>query len=568
MAHLPITHMTLYKHGVGYFERKARIEGNKVEFSFRAGEMNDILKSLTVIDTGDGQVLGVDYATPRERDELVSGCSVRLQEGRSLRDLLSNLTGSRISAQLSQDEQVIGILVGADTPAVDQSVLETLVSILQDDTRKVRVLKLGGIQNVEIIDERREKDLRFFLDTAKSPDYHRNVTIRLTPGDHDLIMSYVAPAPTWRVSYRIVLESGSNGSETHALLQGWGIFDNLLEEDLQDVSLSLVAGMPISFVYDLSTPFTPERPVVKEEARVATAPVEFDEAVVAAAGGESITDISTLELDLELGEAGSAAEMEAPSREYLKKSVKSSVKSKSLGELFEYNVQAPVTVSRGHSAMVPVISSDLECKKDLIYNSEKMAEHPVATLRLNNSTGLTIERGPVTVLDNGKYIGEAVVPFTKEEGELVVPYAFELGVKVQEDNGRRIGMKSLERLSPKLINQYFQKGLLDDAHREKILDVLNRFRDITKLKGELTGLQVETEKIFKSQKQIQSNMSPLSQSGDEGAMRSEYLKKLRASEDKLSEIEKKADQLKDRLALSKKNAENLLKALEKEVTAV
>jgi hypothetical protein len=55
MENLPITHMTLYKHGVGYFERKARVEGERVEFSFRSGEMNDILKSLTVIDSGEGR---------------------------------------------------------------------------------------------------------------------------------------------------------------------------------------------------------------------------------------------------------------------------------------------------------------------------------------------------------------------------------------------------------------------------------------------------------------------------------------------------------------------------------
>ena len=93
-------------------------------------------------------------------------------------------------------------------------------------------------------------------------------------------MSYIAPAPTWRVSYRLVVEDKdehSAESETNAakkaLLLGWGIFDNRLEEDLKEISLSLVAGMPISFVYDLYTPFIPNRPEIKEEGRVAAAPV-------------------------------------------------------------------------------------------------------------------------------------------------------------------------------------------------------------------------------------------------------------------------------------------------------
>ena len=31
MAKLPVTHMTLYKHGVGYLERRAELSGEAVE---------------------------------------------------------------------------------------------------------------------------------------------------------------------------------------------------------------------------------------------------------------------------------------------------------------------------------------------------------------------------------------------------------------------------------------------------------------------------------------------------------------------------------------------------------
>jgi hypothetical protein len=58
----------------------------------------------------------------------------------------------------------------------------------------------------------------------------------------------------------------------------------------------------------------------------------------------------------------------------------------------------------------------------------------VATLRMRNSTGLTLERGPATVLDSGRYAGEAVLPFTAAEGEIVAPYAVELAIKVQEES--------------------------------------------------------------------------------------------------------------------------------------
>jgi septal ring factor EnvC (AmiA/AmiB activator) len=51
---------------------------------------------------------------------------------------------------------------------------------------------------------------------------------------------------------------------------------------------------------------------------------------------------------------------------------------------------------------------------------------------MHNETGLTLERGPVTVLEEGAYAGEAVVPFTRADAELIVPFAVELGIKVEE----------------------------------------------------------------------------------------------------------------------------------------
>jgi DNA repair exonuclease SbcCD ATPase subunit len=82
--------------------------------------------------------------------------------------------------------------------------------------------------------------------------------------------------------------------------------------------------------------------------------------------------------------------------------------------------------------MVPIASQRIPCRRDLLYNRHKLPRHPVASLRLTNETGLTLERGPVTVLEDGSYAGEAVVPFTLAEGELIVPFAVELGLTIEE----------------------------------------------------------------------------------------------------------------------------------------
>jgi hypothetical protein len=453
MKHLPITRMTLYKHGVGFFERRAELSGDHVELSFRVEEMNDILKSLTAIDWGGGQVLGIDYATPQSREEQLAGCSIRLAEGRSFRDLLANLRGRRVCLLLEQEERAAGTLLGLDEDqdrqarAMPQSPAPLLVSLLLDETDQVQKMRLEQVQGVEVLDESAANDLRFFLRTALAQDEYRQVMIRLTTGQHDLSVSYIAPAPTWRVSYRLVVEQDTgqaDGGGRRALLLGWGIFDNRMEEDLEAVSLSLVAGMPISFVYDLYTPFTPERPMVEEEARVAAAPVEYGPALDRdALRSMAVMDEPSAAMAKEAALAPSTARR-VITRNAMAQAVPVTSTGKELGELFQYVIATPVTVARGQSAMVPIVSSDLECRKDLLYNGTKLPRNPVATIRLKNETGLTLERGPVTVIESGEYVGEALLPFTALGGEVVVPHAVELGIKVQEERGTSRQVRGLQ----------------------------------------------------------------------------------------------------------------------------
>ncbi|MEA3334786.1 MAG: hypothetical protein U9R25_02680 [Chloroflexota bacterium] len=432
MTDIPISHLTLYKHGVGFFERRAKIDGESVSLTFHVNEMNDVLKSLTTVDWGQGQVLGVEYATPKTVEQRLEGCSVRLTDHQSLQALLVSLRGRRVRLFLDQGETPVGTLVGVDDPPEKQPLATGLVSVLEDDSATVRTITLGRLQGLEILDQQGADDLRFFLQASLAQPNHRQVTIQLSPGQHDLSVSYIVPAPTWRVSYRLATDLPNEKGEAKALLQGWGIFDNTLEEDLENIELSLVAGMPISFVYDLYTPFMPERPEVKEDERVAPGPVAFDQAVA-----EKSLGLRSMAAD-----APAAASVQSASvrnrrmQEGLADSVPVTTTGQEMGELFQYVIGTPVSVGRGQSAMVPILSCGVEPHKDLIYNGRKLPGHPVATMRFQNDTGLTLERGPATVLEAGDYVGEAILPLTAPGAEIVVPYAVELGAKISEEQGR------------------------------------------------------------------------------------------------------------------------------------
>jgi hypothetical protein len=83
--------------------------------------------------------------------------------------------------------------------------------------------------------------------------------------------------------------------------------------------------------------------------------------------------------------------------------------------------------------MVPIVGQRLNGRKELLYNGRKHPKNPVASLRMRNETGLTLERGPVTVIEEGDYAGEALLPFTRPGGEMIVAYAIELGISVIEE---------------------------------------------------------------------------------------------------------------------------------------
>ena len=57
---LPVKRVVLYKNGIGYFEHTARVRGTQdLRIDFTTGQLNDVLKSLTAVNTGEGRISSV-----------------------------------------------------------------------------------------------------------------------------------------------------------------------------------------------------------------------------------------------------------------------------------------------------------------------------------------------------------------------------------------------------------------------------------------------------------------------------------------------------------------------------
>lgn len=450
MTELPVREMVLYKHGVGYFVRGGETDAAAVALTFREDEINDVLKSLTVIDRAGGQVRGIHYQTPMDAAHRLANTSIKLSQNASLLDLLRDLRGRTVDVRVERTagsvETVSGRVIGVDYVDAERfSTHDPLESALLSllTTSGVEVLRLGDLRGVSIQDAQAARDLTYFLDTSTSQDARRTINVRLSEGTHDLMVSYVAPSPTWRVSYRVVAERDENDEAAgKMLLQGWGLFDNRLEEDLDDVRVTLVAGQPISFIYDLYESRIPKRPTVKDESRVAPGPVEYQSASERASF-EDFVQAASMESIKKSAMPAAPMRRAAMRMEDAAVAAPPAAEGKATGEFFQYAVTTPVTVKRGESALVPIIGAEVSYERELLYNREKLPKHPTAALRFENTTGLTLERGPVTLVEDGDYVGEAVVPFTKPASEVYLPYAVELGITVTEKVDRAVELHRL-----------------------------------------------------------------------------------------------------------------------------
>jgi hypothetical protein len=445
---LPITQVFLYKHGVGYFEREGPVEGDAtLELTFKQAEVSDVLKSLTILDLNGGHVASVSYDATRPLAQLLAEVALSIPDENSLVGLLPQIKGARLAVQPAGGgaigmrgggggERVEGTLLGVDFPQrqTAEGVVKAAQIALVTDAGAVRTFDLAGLTALEILDDAVRRDLDFYLKTqlaAKKKDRRTFTFFARGEGKRSVRLSYVLEAPVWKATYRVLL--GEDGKPP--LIQGWAVVDNTQDEDWENVQLSLIAGLPVSFVHDLYTPRYVRRPEVRVQETTGVLPPAVEEGVEALALtlDEPATDFEAApavgaSLHSRLQRVRAAAPARAAYRESLAASAPAQVRERQVGDLFEYAIEHPVTIRRNQSALVPIVLRDFAGRPVLLYNQATRAENPLRCVEFKNTTGLTLEGGPVTVLEGGTYVGEAMLETTKPDDTRLLPFAVELGV--------------------------------------------------------------------------------------------------------------------------------------------
>lgn len=432
-AELPVRTVILYKHGVGYFERSGELKpGEAARLEFKAPEMNDVLKSLTIQDKNGGKVTGLRYDSSEPLDHKLGEFPFKVEaENASLSGFLNQLKGARITLKFGADS-LSGTIVSARLVAGDEKRPEREQLVLLLDSGELRTLDLSAATSVQFGDAALQAQLRDYLRVvaaARSQEKRSVYIDSVDAGTRQLSASYMIPTPVWKSSYRLLFKE--TGEPT---LEGWGIVDNTTGEDWDKVRLSLVSGRPVSFISRLYEPKYVQRPTAELAEDRAVAPQVYEGAMDAV---KAMAMVPSAGLAGPVGRMKLVAPNRVPSQAaegmveavQMDSSIASTASGREIGELFEYRFSGPVTVKKSESAMLPFLQQKIGARKLLIY-SDASSRHPMNAAELTNSTGETLDGGPITVFDANAYGGEALVETVKAGDKRLISYAVDLGTRI------------------------------------------------------------------------------------------------------------------------------------------
>jgi hypothetical protein len=375
--------------GVGYFEYGAEVDGaQRVLLSVPLRQIDDLLKSLVVFDPAGG-VASVELPGLDDTDQAFAGAPFGPEALDSPLAYLNALRGTTVT--VLGPRPMTGSILRAE------AVQETTGPLSQQRTR-VTLLGPEGMQqfvledasSVQVTDPVLRARVARALASLRGQagQAARLVTIRLSGGGKRTVaIGYVAGAPLWKTTYRLMLDrAGSEGR-----LQAWATLENQSGADWNGVALTLQYGNPVAFRQALYRSYFVQRPEV---------PVEIL--------GHVLPDIDTNARPMSaLAAPGSAPESDAApaQRRTMGRMVMAPAASDATLSAVEetdeetiFTLPSGVDLPAGHSLDVPILDAHVATPRVGLVPFRQT--HPLTAVRLTNDSPNSLPAGVITVYDS------------------------------------------------------------------------------------------------------------------------------------------------------------------------
>ncbi|MEO8698987.1 MAG: DUF4139 domain-containing protein, partial [Kofleriaceae bacterium] len=453
---LKLTKVVLYRNGVGYFERGGRVDGDVFTIRVRKDQINDLLKSLTVVERKGGRAVSISM--PLDPRTWANAAIATLGPGAgSLAEVLDKLRGTEVTLDTS-DGSIDGRVLLVETIAQERrqpnepsGEQDFKVTLIRDD--HMSVVKLSKVRGITLHNDDISLQFQRSLDATAGEGMFQqvDVTIRLAGANsHDLVVSYVVGAPMWKPTYRVVLPEHGKGQ---ALLQGWAVVDNTTGEDWRNIKLALTSGAPIAFRYDLHTPRDVARTDLSAVGSTRRAQAAVGEAGYAAPDATVEGPITVKDSAPTIDPTGGGAarpgtatapvtkkkpasrpspvapppksvaeekpsvgwggdEISAVDANELARSMQANTQAANISGLSRYDLGERLTVPDGTSTMVAIINQQVDGEETFLFRpgggGQGYESNPYRVIRFKNSTPFALESGPISIYSGGSFVGEGI----------------------------------------------------------------------------------------------------------------------------------------------------------------
>ena len=471
---LPIRRVTLYSNGVAYIERRGTVSGHaEIDLSFKQSQVDDVLKSMVVLDLGQGRIGAVSYNSSAPPAARLADIPFSVEPGTQnenqggLAGVLTQLQGAHVIVATASRTAAGSILTVEERKSqidANKPPAITHALVITSEAGELMSFDLADVRSVKLVDEGARRDVGEFANASASARRRDAKTIVVTSdgsGSREMLVSYTIAAPIWKTTYRVVLDS-----QGKPFFQGWAIVDNVSEEDWTNVSLALVSGSPVSFIQPIQKPFYRYRPIVPMPDDLKLEPQSYEPGegggnsggggAAAKDGNETVNvtngpasrpapaqrqlyqlpmngrrdnNLANLTPGSSLGFSGGATTLsDAITRP--DSGVEAAATGSEVGDLFEYRIEQPVTVPRDRSALIPILQTRMDGERVSIYNEANRRDRPMGGMLLKNTSPLTLEDGAMTVIDGDAYAGEALMERLKPAEQRLISFALDLGTLV------------------------------------------------------------------------------------------------------------------------------------------
>ncbi|HEV7744945.1 MAG TPA: hypothetical protein VGO56_08105 [Pyrinomonadaceae bacterium] len=553
LQELPLRRVILYSNGVAYFERRGTISGKaEISLQFKQSQVDDVLKSMLVLDLGRGQIGSVSYNSSAPPSARLSEIPFTIEAGTDsdtqggLAGVLRQLQGERVAVATANGSVTGAILtieerapqVEAGKPAAPSYAL-----VVATANGEFVSFNLAEVRSVRLIDEGARHDVTEFANASALARRRDAKTIVINSdgvGPREVVVSYTIAAPIWKTTYRVVLDSTGK-----PFFQGWAIVDNVGDEDWSNVSLSLFSGTPVSFIQPLQRPLYRYRPVIPIPEDLNLEPQVYEPAEGSGGGLGAGRGCNTGGGDGNEGGGGSGGG--SGGGDYVKvyptngpetvlsdaitaedSGIKTAATGNEIGDLFEYRIDHPVTVPRDRSALIPILQTRMEGERVSVYREAERADRPMSGLLLKNTSPLTLENGALTVIDGDAYAGEALLERLKPGEERFISFAVDLATLVITSNEKDREPVFLVRVADGAFQAHYYEAekkiytITNQTDKPRVVYVEHPIRDGWRLTEETPKPVEKTQNAYRFRVEVPAREKVALNVGEHRALMDKY----------------------------------------------